>query len=50
MEIVLQVHDEIVFRMRKDAFKEYDEEIIKRMTTFPEFNVRFKTEAKVWNQ
>ena len=47
--IVLQVHDEIVFDM-DPSYRAYVEPIIiEHMTNFPEFGVRFAVEGKVWN-
>lgn len=50
LQVVLQVHDEIVFRVRKDLVDKYEPEIIERMTDFPQFGVRFAVEGKVWNK
>jgi DNA polymerase I len=49
LKMVLQVHDEIVFKMRKGTQEYYDPLIKERMTNFPQFGVRFTTESKVWN-
>lgn len=49
-QIVLQVHDEIVFEIREGMRDRYEPEIIKHMTNFPQFGVRFDVEGKVWNQ
>lgn len=48
-KMVLQIHDEIVFKVRRGKLDKYHDEIVKRMTDFPQFGVRFKTERKVWN-
>jgi DNA polymerase-1 len=50
LQVVLQVHDEIVFRVRKDKLDKYKPEIISRMTDFPQFDVQFAVEGKVWNE
>ena len=47
--MVLQVHDEIVFRIRKGMIDKYRPEIEKRMTNFPDFGVKLAVEGKVWN-
>jgi DNA polymerase-1 len=47
--MVLQVHDEIVFRIRKGTINKYRPEIIKRMTGFPQFGIPLAVEGKVWN-
>lgn len=49
LKMVLQVHDEIVFKMRKGTEEYYDPLIKERMTNFPQFGVKFTTESKVWN-
>jgi DNA polymerase-1 len=49
-QMVLQVHDEIVFRIRKGQKDKYEPEIIERMTNWPEFPVVFAVEGKVWNK
>ncbi len=48
--ILLQVHDEIVFEIREGMREQYEPEIIKRMTNFPQFGVKFEVEGKCWNQ
>ncbi|HET7713988.1 MAG TPA: DNA polymerase [Patescibacteria group bacterium] len=48
--MVLQVHDEIVFRIKKGRKDYYAPEIIKRMTNFPQFGVPLAVEGKIWNQ
>lgn len=50
LQVVLQVHDEIVFKVRKSMLAEYEPEIIERMTDFPQFGVKFAVEGKVWNE
>jgi DNA polymerase-1 len=50
LKIVMQVHDEIVFCIREGCVEKFEPEIIKRMTNFPEFPVRFAVEGKVWNK
>lgn len=47
--IVLQVHDEIVFDMDPAYRAEVEPIIIHHMTNFPEFGVNFAVEGKVWN-
>jgi DNA polymerase-1 len=49
LKMVMQIHDEVVFKVRKGTLEKYDAEITERMTNFPQFGVRFKTEKKVWN-
>ena len=49
-QMVMQVHDEIVFAIEKGKRDKYEPEIIERMTNFPEFGVHFAVEGKVWNQ
>jgi DNA polymerase-1 len=50
LRVVLQVHDEIVFRMRASRREEFEPQIIERMVDFPQFGVRFAVEGKVWNE
>lgn len=50
IQMVLQIHDEIVFKVRRGALDKYDPKIREIMTDFPQFGVRFAVEAKVWNQ
>lgn len=49
-QMVLQVHDEIVFRIRKGQREKYEPEIIERMTSWPQFPVKFQVEGKLWNK
>jgi DNA polymerase I len=49
IQMVLQVHDEIVFRVRRGTLDKYDARIREIMTDFPQFGVRFTVEPKVWN-
>jgi DNA polymerase I len=49
IQMVLQVHDEVVFRVRKGTLDKYDPDIRRIMTDFPQFGVRFMVEPKVWN-
>jgi DNA polymerase-1 len=49
IQMVLQVHDEIVFRVRRGTLDKYDARIREIMTDFPQFGVRFAVESKVWN-
>lgn len=49
IQMVLQVHDEIVFRVRRGTLDKYDARIRQIMTDFPQFGVRFAVESKVWN-
>jgi DNA polymerase-1 len=46
---VLQVHDEIVFKVRKDKVEKYTPIIIESMTNFPQINVPLKVEGKKWS-
>lgn len=46
--MVLQVHDEITFCIRQDLIPKYEPLIVRAMTDFPEFGVRFKVEGKEW--
>jgi DNA polymerase-1 len=45
---VLQVHDEIAWRVRRDKVEEYTPQIIEAMTNFPEITVPLKVEGKAW--
>lgn len=50
--MVLQVHDEIVFKITKGMREKYDPLIIEAMTGWPVFDaipIKFKVEGKVWN-
>lgn len=47
--MVLQVHDEIVFKIRKGMRHIYEPLIIEAMTNWPDFGVLLKVEGKVWN-
>jgi DNA polymerase-1 len=47
--MVLQVHDEIVFRIRKGTIDKYRPEIVERMVNFPQFGVPLAVEGKIWN-
>lgn len=49
-KMVLQVHDEIVFKIRKNMYSKYARQIIPIMENFPDFGVRFKVEGKLWNR
>lgn len=46
---VLQVHDEIVFAVRKGMRDKYEPEIIHAMTDWP-FGVKLKVEGKIWTE
>lgn len=48
--MVLQVHDEIVFKITKGYRETVDAQIIDLMTDWPDFNIKFKVEGKIWNQ
>lgn len=48
--MVLQVHDEIVFRIRKGMIDKYRPEIIKRMSNFPQFGIPLAVEGKLWTK
>ena len=50
IKMVLQIHDEIVFKVRRGTLDRYDSRIREIMTDFPQFGVRFAVESKVWNQ
>jgi DNA polymerase-1 len=45
---VLTVHDEITFVIHKDAMKDYEPKIVKAMTDWPRFPVKFAVEGKEW--
>jgi DNA polymerase-1 len=47
-QIVMQVHDEIVFEMREGMRKNYEDQIIKHMTNFPDFGVTLAVAGKNW--
>ena len=47
--MVLQIHDEIVFAVKRGCLEKYDPIIRQKMTDFPQFGVRFAVESKVWN-
>ncbi|HET7713286.1 MAG TPA: DNA polymerase [Patescibacteria group bacterium] len=49
-QMVLQVHDEIVFRIRKGLKDKYEPEIVERMTRWPDFPVKFTVDGKQWNK
>lgn len=46
---VLQVHDEIVFKIRKDKVEEYEPIIISAMTDFPDIKVPLAAAGKKWS-
>lgn len=46
--IVLAVHDEITFIIRRRAIPDYEPAIIKAMTEWPQFKVRLMAEGKEW--
>jgi DNA polymerase I len=46
--MVLTVHDEITFVIRRDLIPHYEPLIVKAMTDWPEFGVRLKVESKEW--
>ncbi len=46
--MVLQVHDEITFAIRRDMIPVYEPMIVKAMTDFPQFGVIFAVEGKEW--
>lgn len=46
--MVLQVHDEITFCIKEDLIPQYEPLIVKAMTDFPDFGVRFAVEGKEW--
>lgn len=45
---VLTVHDEITFCIRREALPDYEPKIIKAMTDWPKFPVKFAVEGKEW--
>ncbi len=45
---VLQVHDEVVFAIRRDKIPAYSKHIIDVMTDWPQFGVTFKVQGKEW--
>lgn len=45
---VLTVHDEITFCIRREAVPDYESKIIKAMTDWPQFPVKFAVEGKEW--
>lgn len=45
---VMNVHDEISFIVRTEAIPDYEPKIIKAMTDFPQFAVKFHVEGKEW--
>ena len=47
-QMVLTVHDEITFIMPREAIPDYEPKIIKAMTDFPKFGVKFAVEGKEW--
>lgn len=49
-KMVLQVHDEIVFKITKGYREKVEAQIIKAMTDWSSFDVKFKVEGKIWNQ
>ncbi len=49
-EIVLQVHDEITFIIRKDLIEKYQPLIEKAMTDWPNMGVTLAVEGKAWNK
>jgi DNA polymerase-1 len=46
--MVLQVHDEITFAIRRDMISHYEPAIVEAMTDFPIFNVHLAVEGKEW--
>lgn len=46
--IVLTVHDEITFLLRTEAIPDYEPKIVKAMTDWPDFGVRFAVDGKEW--
>lgn len=46
--IVLTVHDEITFDIRREAIPDYEPKIIKAMTDWPDFGVKLAVEGKEW--
>ena len=49
-KMVLQVHDEIVFKITKGYRDKVEASIIDAMVNWPDFDVAFKVEGKIWNQ
>lgn len=47
-KMVLTVHDEITFDIRREAIPDYEPMIEKAMTDFPLFDVKFAVEGKEW--
>lgn len=47
-QMVLQVHDEITFRIRRDLIPKYEPLIMEAMTDWPDFGVRMAVEGKEW--
>lgn len=47
--MVSQIHDEIVFRVRKDLVSSMEPLIMNAMTDWPDFGVTLKVEGKIWN-
>lgn len=45
---VLTVHDEISFCIRREALPDYEPRIVRAMTTWPDFPVKFAVEGKEW--
>lgn len=45
---VLTVHDEITFVIREEAIPDYEPKIVKAMTDWPDFPVKFAVEGKQW--
>lgn len=45
---VLTVHDEITFVVRREALPDYEPKIVKAMTDWPDFPVKFAVEGKEW--
>jgi DNA polymerase-1 len=48
--MVLQVHDEITFAIRKGMRAKYEPLIVRAMTDFPAFGVNFAVEGKEWGK
>lgn len=48
--MVLQVHDEITFAIRKGMRAKYEPLIVRAMTDWPQFNVNFAVEGKSWSK
>lgn len=47
-KMVLTVHDEITFDITRAGIADYEPQIVKAMTDFPIFGVRFAVEGKAW--